>query len=154
MDREELIVFKDKLIDFLINEQEDKLSLLTKAQNERLNDANAEDSDKGNLMDSPLESEMEEVNLNAFNIDTVAKNIEILKKAEQEGVKENVVFGSLVRTNTTFFLIAFPFSEIEYGGHRIRGISTEAPLFEKMEGFAQHTEFHLNNIEYVIFEIV
>ncbi len=154
MQREELIVFKDKLIDFLIKEQEEKLNQLMDAQNERLNDANKEDSDKGNLIDSPLESEMAEVNLNAFNIDTVAKHIEILKKAKLEEEKENVVFGSLVRTNTTFFLIAFPFLEIEYDGKRIRGISTDNQLFEKMEGLAQHTEFHLNNIEYVIFEIV
>jgi hypothetical protein len=48
-------------------------------------------------------------------------------------------------------IASLPFS---FEDKKLVGISTESPLFQKMEGLGEHTEFHLGKIEYVIFEIV
>ncbi len=154
MDYDILTSLKSDLIHYLINERKQKLRSDRSVQQKRLDEANTLTSDKQNLYESPLESEIEAVELNAGNLDIQAAELGTLRSIPEKERKTGVAFGALVRTNTTFFLIAVPFPEIVFKGYRIRGISTQSPLFQKMEGFKEHTEFHLGRIEYVIFEIV
>jgi hypothetical protein len=65
-----------------------------------------------------------------------------------------VAHGALIRANIGFILVGVASSSFMFGDQKVVGITTNSPLYKKMEGLKGHTEFHLGDIEYVIFEII
>jgi hypothetical protein len=65
-----------------------------------------------------------------------------------------VAQGALIRANIGFILVGVASSSFMFGDQKVVGITTNSPLYKKMEGLKGHTEFHLGDIEYVIFEII
>ncbi len=88
MDYDILTSLKSDLIHYLINERKQKLRSDRSVQQKRLNEANTLTSDKQNLYESPLESEIEAVELNAGNLDIQAAELGTLRSIPENNEKQ------------------------------------------------------------------
>lgn len=154
MNTDERTAFKKSVIAEIIKQKSKQLEELKAEQKRRLESANEEDIDKSNPVESPKEQMMEEIDLQAASTTQLADEIAQLQQIDPDEKHHTVVFGALVRTNTGYFLIGAAFPPSQIAGKKITGLSTQAPLFLKMQGFREHAEFHLRDIEYVILEII
>jgi hypothetical protein len=145
---------KKQIILELIRLKEEQLSQLKLEQKERLENANMEDIDKADPIESPKQQMMADIELHASRLDQISADIVALLRIDLTTVHSQVSYGSLIRTNRGYILVGIAFTAFFLGDKKIIGISMDSPLFQKMEGLGEHTEFHLGNIEYVIFEIV
>jgi hypothetical protein len=145
---------KEQIILELIRLKEEQLSQLKLEQKERLENANMEDIDKADPIESPKQQMMADIELHASRLDQISADIVALLRIDLTTVHSQVSYGSLIRTNRGYILVGIAFTAFFLGDKKIIGISMDSPLFQKMEGLGEHTEFHLGNIEYVIFEIV
>jgi hypothetical protein len=145
---------KKQIILELIRLKGDQLHQLKLEQKERLENANMEDIDKGDPIESPKQQMMADIELHASRLDQISADIVALLRIDLTMVHSQVSYGSLIRTNRGYILVGIAFTDVFFEDKKIIGISTNSPLFQKMEGLKGHTEFHLGNIEYVIFEIV
>ncbi|WPP48735.1 hypothetical protein [Catalinimonas niigatensis] len=151
---DERIIFKKKVIDKLLQQKKDQLAELKKEQRSRLESANVEDIDKGDLVESPKEQMMDEINLQAYTVDNLSTELVQLQAIDSEQIHDTVSQGALVRTNVGYFMIGVSHPFVSIDGKRVTGLSTHAPLYQKMKELRKHAEFHLGNIEYVILDIV
>jgi|GEM_PF-3914567 hypothetical protein len=147
--------FKKEIIYEAINRIRQQVNALQQEQRKSLGDVNIEDIDKGDVAESPKEQMMEEFLEQGFPLEHLNKAIEKLEQISSLDVKQSVVsFGSLVKTNEGYFLICAAFPEFSWKGVKVTGLSTEAPLFIKMEGLKPHAEFRLHEHKYVIQDVV
>jgi hypothetical protein len=145
---------KKNILHEFIRLKETQLQQFSEAQQQRLDSSNKEDIDKGHPVESPKAQMMDEIELQAATLDHLKEDIDILKRIEVETPHDTVSFGSLLRTNRGYILVGVAHPEVHFEGRKVISISTKSPLFQKMEGFKAHTEFHMSDIEYVIFEII
>lgn len=145
---------KKNIVNALIRLKEDQLNQLLHEQKERLDNANMEDIDKGDLVESPKEQMMDEIELQVSSLNHLMADIDALKRLNLETIHDRVSYGSLIRANTGYILVGVAFAEMTFEDKKIIGISTHSPLYQKMEGLGAGTEFHLGKIEYVIFEVI
>lgn len=147
-------IFKKKVIDKLLQQKKDQLAELKKEQRSRLESANVEDIDKGDLVESPKEQMMDEINLQAYTIDFLSDELMQLQNIDPQQLHDTVSQGALVRTNVGHFMIGVSHPAVSIEGKKTIGLSTQTPLYQKMKGLRKHAEFHLGNTEYVILDIV
>lgn len=78
----------------------------------------------------------------------------ILSKLDMEQVTDNVVLGSLVKTNhlTVFVCTALP--KITVANQAVFAISPQSPLGLQLMHKAVNSEFPVNNVTYKILEIL
>ncbi len=148
------LALKKQIILELIRLKGEQLYQLKLEQKERLENANMEDIDKGDPIESPKQQMMADIELHASRLDQISADMVALLRIDLTMVHSQVSYGSLIRTNRGYILVGIAFTDVFFEDKKIIGISTNSPLFQKMEGLKGHTEFHLGNIEYVIFEIV
>ncbi len=137
----------------LIRSKNEQLHLLLREQKEKLDNANQEDIDKGDL-ESPKQQMMDEIELQASRLDYLTADIQALKRLDLQKAHERVSYGSLIRANTGYFFVGVASEKIVVEDKKVVGISTHSPLFQKMDGLGVNTEFHLGKTEYYIFEII
>ncbi len=131
-----------------------ELDALRQAQREQLDSANEEDIDKSDPVESPKEQMMDEIELKAARLDQVQADLEALHRLEVTTAHDRVAPGSLVRTNAGYFLVGVAAPPLLLDGRKVTGISTQSPLYQKMQGLKARAEFHLGNVEYVISGII
>ena len=153
MNTDERTAFKKSVIAEIIKQKSGQLEELKAEQKRRLASANEEDIDKSNPVESPKEQMMEEIDLQAASTTQLAEEIVQLERINPDEKHHTVAFGAMVRTNTGYFLIGAAFPPSQIAGKKVTGLSTQAPLFQKMAGFREQAEFHWRDIEYVILEI-
>ena len=145
---------KKQIILELIRLKQEQLHGLMLEQKERLESANQEDIDKGDPIESPKQQMMAEVELHASRLDQISADLKALQRIDLTTVHSQVSYGSLISSNKGLILVGIASLPFSFEDKKLLGISTESPLFQKMEGLGEYTEFHLGKIEYVIFEIV
>lgn len=145
---------KEKVVNALITGKKEKWRRLRKQQEERIDNANEDDIDFQDPVESPREAMMAEVESYVDILDDLQQEIEMLKFLDTSTHHRTVAKGSLIRMNTGLYFIAVGEPKWEMEGIGITGISMESPLYKKMEGNSAHTEFHLQNVEYFILEII
>ncbi|MBW8243640.1 hypothetical protein K1F50_12590 [Muricauda oceani] len=145
---------KDKVIKALITRKKEKLTKLREQQVELIGNANLDDIDYQDLVESPREAMMAEMESNAGILDNLRQEIDSLELLNSSRLHRTVAKGALIRMNTGLYLIAVGEPKWNVEGIEVTGISMESPLFKKMEGNSAHTEFHLQNMEYFILEII
>jgi hypothetical protein len=145
---------KREILAQFIGRKSAELDALRKAQREQLDNANQEDIDKGDLYESPKEEMMDEIEQKAARLDQVQADLEALHRLEVTAAHDQVAPGSLVRTNVGYFLVGVAAPPLLLDGRKVTGISTQSPLYQKMQGLKAHAEFHLGNVEYVISGII
>lgn len=149
-----LLDFKKKIVAEFIRLKEIKLADLKNAQRKQLSDATGDDIDFADPVESSRQQMLEEVGQQSDPIDFLAQEIALLKTLRTDQVHTSVTIGSLIHTNVSYFLVGAAQEQFTFEGKKFTGLSSNAPLFKKMEGFKNKAEFHYGNTEYVILEIV
>lgn len=87
-------------------------------------------------------------------LDSAQKIKETLYKVDIEHYTEQIKFGSIVETNKGIYFIAAPLGEIKLeDGSTVFVISTEAPIFEQLNGKKAGDTFNLNNEKVEILKV-
>lgn len=88
---------------------------------------------------------------NASRLNNAREMKESLSRIDQDLHSEAISFGSVVETQKNFYFIAAPIGEIAMDdGSTVYVISTDAPIYEKMEGKKEGDTFTFNDTEHKI----
>ena len=114
------------------------------------NDAKSSAGDKHETTLSKLHIEQEKI---ANKLKEALEQQAILSKLDMEQVTDNVILGSLVKTNhlTVFVCTALP--KITVDNQSIFAISPQSPLGMQLMHKTINSEFPVNNVTYKILEI-
>lgn len=115
------------------------------------NDAKSSAGDKHETTLSKLHIEQEKI---ANKLKEALEQQAILSKLDIEQVSDNVVLGSLVKTNHLTVLVATALPKITVDNQTIFAISPQSPLGIQLMHKAIHAEFPVNNVVYKILEIL
>ncbi|SDM46730.1 hypothetical protein SAMN05421823_11410 [Catalinimonas alkaloidigena] len=148
------LALKREIIEAMIQQQEAELTRLHTWQHQQRDAIAGENQDNAQLEESPLEGLLHDVATYTPDLDQRAEDLRALRALHPEHVHEQVRYGSLVRTNYAYFLVAVAVPKRKVAGVRVYGISTGSPLFQKMEGLRKGAEFHLGAVEYVILDLM
>ena len=79
---------------------------------------------------------------------------ETLANLDRNHISETVRPGSLVETKNNYYYISVPLGQIDLdSGSQVYAISTDAPIYQHMEGKKAGDKFHFNEKEVEIVEI-
>lgn len=71
-------------------------------------------------------------------------------KAIDFGPKNCVAVGAIVKLNGRFFVVSVPTSRFECDGESFMGISTEAPIYHRMQGLRDGDKFTFGRHPFII----
>jgi hypothetical protein len=77
---------------------------------------------------------MADIELHASRLDQISADIVALLRIDLTTVHSQVSYGSLIRTNRGYILVGIAFTDVFFEDKKLIGISTDSPLFQKMEG--------------------
>jgi len=146
--------FKKRAIATFIKTLEGQLQNLNAGQRAEITDAEEDDIDSNSLVESTREQRLFEAGQLTDRSDFISRELEILRSIQTHEVMKQVEKGALIRTNLGFFLIGPAVEHITVEGVTVTGISDQSPVYKKMESLKKKAEFHFENREYIIFEIV
>ena len=144
--------FKQEVVALFIDKKEAILDEVREDQEDKIEGAESE-SDNPDSYESTAERTLDEADLESRPIGFLSEEITLLKSINLEVPVNEVNFGALVHTNYAYFLIGAAQEPFMHNGSKFIGLSTDAPLFQKMEGLKPNAEFHYGDIEYIIFDI-
>jgi hypothetical protein len=115
-----------------------------------LNDAKGSAGDKHETGLAMMHLEQEKLNRKLLEVlDTQNKFLKI----DYSIVSNQVILGSLIEANDTFFLMAVALPKIEMDGKTVFGMSPQSPLGELFMGKKKNDEIIFNGKNYSISEI-
>lgn len=90
----------------------------------------------------------------ASHLDHAQKMKQTLNQVNRDHYTEFIKFGSMVETEGHYYFIAVPLGSITLDdGSSVSVISTEAPIFEKLEGKRKGDSFELKDEEVEIIDV-
>ncbi|SKB32927.1 hypothetical protein SAMN05660776_0443 [Salegentibacter holothuriorum] len=85
---------------------------------------------------------------NAGRLRNAREMKESLSRIDPDHYSEKISFGSVVETNGNYYFISVPLGEISMeDGSSVYAISTEAPIYQEMEGKEEGDTFTFNDEE-------
>lgn len=115
------------------------------------NDAKGSAGDKHETALSMMHIEQEKLN---FKLKEYLNDRDQFSKIDFSKKHSKVQVGSLVQANFNYFLIAVALPKITVEGKTVFGISPQSPLAQKLMGNAEGHSFSINNVKYLINEIL
>lgn len=112
-----------------------------------LNDAKGSAGDKHETGLAMMHLEQEKLNRKLQEVVDIQSKF---LKIDYSIVSNQVILGSLVSANDTYFLISVSLPKIEIEGKNIFAVSPEAPLAQKMLGANLGDFINVNQIDYLI----
>ena len=112
-----------------------------------LNDAKGSAGDKHETGLAMMHLEQEKLNRKLQEVVDIQSKF---LKIDYSIVSNQVILGSLVSANDTYFLISVSLPKIEIEGKNIFAVSPEAPLAQKMLGANLGDVINVNQIDYLI----
>ena len=112
-----------------------------------LNDAKGSAGDKHETGLAMMHLEQEKLNRKLQEVVDIQSKF---LKIDYSIVSNQVILGSLVSANETYFLISVSLPKIEIEGKNIFAVSPEAPLAQKMLGAVLGDVITVNQIDYLI----
>lgn len=88
------------------------------------------------------------------HLDHAQKMKEKLSEVDREHYSEQIKFGSLIETKKNYYFIAVPLGELALDdGSTVHVISTEAPIYQKLQGKRKGDTFTINEEEEEIIDV-
>lgn len=134
---------KKEVIDKMLEEKEALLEDFRTNQRNKLDQASSEDIDNRHI-DSKNEETLHELKLLNNNVEVLEKEILRLRNIPIDADMPQVQFGSLVETEDNVLLVAAASDSINVNGVDVIGISTSAPLYQKIDGHGPGDTYELN----------
>lgn len=90
----------------------------------------------------------------ATHLDHARKMKQTLAQVDRNHYTEQIKFGSLIETPQNYYFIAAPIGKVSMDdGSTVQVISTDAPIFEKLEGKRKGDTFQLKDEEIKILDV-
>ena len=86
-------------------------------------------------------------------LDFLKLEMRILRDIDVSKTLTEVDMGALVVTDKRTFFVCVSIEEVEADGHKVFGLSTEAPIYQKMKGKKKGDTFEMNGTVYSILEV-
>ena len=115
------------------------------------NDAKGSAGDKHETALAMMHIEQEKLN---YKLKEYLNDSQQFAKIDFENKHTKVQVGSLVKANSNYFLISVALPKISFQGESVFGISPQSPLAQQLLGNEVGHSFQINNVEYVIKEII
>ena len=146
--------FKQKCIQHYNNYLNDRINslreMIVDLTEDSLNDAKGSAGDKHETGLAMMHLEQEKLNRKLLEvIDTQNKFLKI----DYSLVSNQIILGSLIETNDTYFLMAVALPKIEIEGKPVFGMSPQSPLGELFMGRKVNDTITFNSKNYSISEI-
>ncbi len=145
---------KKSIIEELISQKQKQFDEFQAAQDEKLKSSNKQNTENENLVENPREQMMDEIDMRAGTLDQIREELVRLKNIPTTQEQDTVSAGALVKTNHGLIMVAVAHTQRLHDESEVISVSTESPIFMKMEGMEKGAEFELNERKYVIEEIV
>ena len=142
-------ISKKLILDACIKKQNDLIDNF-KSQLDSMNSDVFEFDHSPSQTESRAAGKIELLNAVGKELDFAIREMDLLKMLNPEKVSSIVEPGALVVTDRMKLFISVSIEEIGVGGEIIFGISTKAPIYEKMRGLEKGASFKFNETEYNI----
>lgn len=151
MSTSDILVYKKRVFDTLIDRKKREFQELAAFQEKQLDSINkSKDNESHDMIESPIEQEMREVRVENETIDRLRKEVNYLDGFDSLRAQEEVSVGSVFKTNQGNFIVAVPESTFEVGEETYQGISKESPLFQELSGKKAGESLTFNGQKYEI----
>ena len=149
------MTFKEQIIAQYVQRIQDKIDafkdMITALTEDSKNDSKGSAGDKHETALSMMHIEQEKLNHKLkehLNENQLFSQIDFSKKSTK------AIVGSLVQANDNYFLIAVALPKIMVQGATVFGISPQSPLAQELLGQEVGHSFKINNVAYVVNEII
>lgn len=115
------------------------------------NDSKGSAGDKHETALSMMHIEQEKLN---YKLKEYLNDSQQFSKIDFEKKHTKVQVGSLVQANSNYFLVSVALPKITIQGQTIFGISPQSPLAQELIGHEVGHSFKINNVQYLLNEIV
>jgi transcription elongation GreA/GreB family factor len=145
--KQQLLQICNMRVDKRINDYKEEINLI-KDSIESNDKGNSEDDDSGNgKLLNDLEKNMEHLN----DAQKTKAHLQLIKT---NTVFNDVVLGSIVKTNQRFFYISTSIGEINLDNETYFAISLNSPIGQLLKNKTVNEQFEFNQTKYVITEII
>ena len=149
------MTFKEKVCAYYALNIQDKIDvfkdMISALTEDAKNDSKGSAGDKHETALSMMHLEQEKLNYK------ILENVAAKQAFDQIDFgrkSDKVLSGSLVRANSTFFLLSVALSKTTIDGYVVYGLSTDSPLAKALMGQKTGHSFQINSSEYLINEII
>ncbi|CAM4114579.1 hypothetical protein FLAN108750_11035 [Flavobacterium antarcticum] len=146
--KEQIVTQYEQRIQDKIDAFQDMISALSE---DSKNDAKGSAGDKHETALSMMHIEQEKLN---YKLKEYLNDSQQFSKIDFTKTSNKVVSGSLVQANANYFLISVALPKITIQGQTVYGISPQSPLAQELIGHEVGHSFKINNVAYLINEIV
>ena len=146
--KQEILSQYQTLLQDKIDIYQDLINSLTE---DAQNDAKSSAGDKHETTLSKLHIEQEKI---ANKLKEALEQQAILSKLDIDQVSNNVILGSLVKTNHLIVLVCTALPKITVNNQPVFAISPQSPLGMQLMHKTINSEFPVNNVTYKIIEIL
>ncbi|MEL6560218.1 MAG: hypothetical protein AAFQ94_18665 [Bacteroidota bacterium] len=145
---------KNEILDYLIDYTQKEIELLRKSEKEDIKSV-SEDQNDENRFENTIEEEVQLITNQNIVLEDLNERLKGLSSIRRDVVHTTVGKGALVKLNTGLVLVMSAFPTVKIGDLEVTGISTQSPIYQKMEGFKKGAEFHLTGhpTEHVVLDI-
>ena len=149
------MTFKNQIVAEYKQRIQDKIDafqdMISALSEDSKNDAKGSAGDKHETALSMMHIEQEKLN---FKLKEYLNDRDQFSKIDFSKSHTKVQVGSLVQANSNYFLIAVALPKITIGGKTIFGISPQSPLAQELISNEVAHSFSINNVKYLINEIL
>lgn len=145
---------RQEVIAHLIQLKQEEIDALQHSQDIYSEGADLDEESSLGYDDFAQQSQSTESAMNLeFRINQAVENLERFKSIQRDDAK-GVQEGDVVFTSKVNFVIGLAFKDFEWDNEHFIGISTNAPIFEALEGKEEGDNFSFNGVDYTIEEIL
>ena len=149
------MTFKQKTHTYYLQLVQDKIDvfkdMIVALTEDSKNDAKGSAGDKHETALSMMHIEQEKLN---YKLKEYLSENQLFSQIDFSKKSAKVILGSLVQANDNYFLVAVALPKIMVQGATVFGISPESPLAQHLIGNEVGHSFKINNIGYVVNEIL
>ena len=149
------MTFKEEICGYYALNIQDKIDvfkdMIAALTEDAKNDSKGSAGDKHETALSMMHLEQEKLNYKILE-NVAAKNA--FNEINFSRKSDKVILGSLVKANSTYFLLAVALSKTVIDGHTIYGLSVDSPLAKALMGQKIGHSFTVNTSKYIINDIL
>lgn len=147
------IIPKEKIYDACLKRQNELIDNYTQELAELDEEMNSRDHSPSQT-DHNLAAERQEMyQAMKKELDFLKYEMQILRNLDMEKAYESVSLGAVVVTDKRTFFVCVSIEEVEIGDKKVFGLSTEAPIYNKMKDKAKGDTFEMNGLEYKVLDV-
>lgn len=146
-------ISKEKIYDACIARQNELIDNYKNELAELDEEMNTRDH-SASQTDHNLAAERQEMH-QAMNkeLDFLKYEMQILRNLDMKKTYDTVSLGAVVVTDKRTFFVSVSIEEVEIGDHKVFGLSTEAPIYNKMKDKSKGDTFEMNGLAYKILNV-